>query len=116
MIENTCTLLQSSGRLNILVHGPRGATIEVRQSYVGVTEGFRATDITRQPDGSEIWSVDGKEAKFRLPVPERWNPDARNQIGGQGAFETYADWPTIERIVGRLRAQWGDLPCQVNAS
>jgi hypothetical protein len=116
MISNTCTLEQSSGRLNILVHGPRGATIEVRESYVGVTAGGRATDIVPQPDGSKIWFFDGKEAKFDLPVMDRWNPDARNQIGNLGAFETYADWPTIKQTVARLRSQWGDLPCQVNAT
>jgi hypothetical protein len=127
MLTNTCTLEESAGRRNILVHGKNGTLIEVRDSYVGIvgivhTDGFVSpasiTGATWQemPDGSHVWRIDGKLARVACLRAERYDPEAKPAVGPPGAFVTFTDWPRVERVVAEIRRDWGNIPVQVNAA
>jgi hypothetical protein len=111
-ISNACTnqdLPEMNGRLNLLIPGP-GDSVFVRLNWTAVPHDLgQIGDV--QPDGSVRWT----DENGRL-----WGVTVPQVSDGTLATRTHSpyvtNWPGLAAAVADLRAEWGDLLCQINAT
>lgn len=118
MIENTRTIKQSSDRLNILVHGPHGTCVEVRESYTPIINAYDyrgSIEVTPGHRGTKRWRVNGRVTRVTTPTRDHYDPAAMNCIHQHSAFVAYTDWEAIAQAIAEIREDWGNIPVQINA-
>lgn len=101
MIPNSYTaaeLTRSQGRHNILVPGGQVPALGIRVRY-GYVE-LAADSVEHAPSYTEVFrDHDGKIVGLTLAAP----------VDGR------TDWEAVAAAVAKIRDDWGDIPCQINA-
>lgn len=105
-MDNEIDLRSAGGQLNILVSNQAGGCNAVYLRYSYVPHQQQLDENGRDEDGRLCSVV--------VPGSEVFEPGAVNNAGRLGAYCHRPDWPAIYAAVAAIRADWGDVPVQVN--